>query len=402
MNRTARDKTLDRPKPVERIELSEGNSRRKLILVCVFLAIALAAFGYGISQMLRTEAGWTTIQVQGSSSLDCSRDFVFQYDFTGDRHASSDAKAMTRYYTELCQYAFIQFHPSRQWEEYRNVAYLNAHPNETVQVDPLLYRSLEAMEGTRYLYLGPVYEMARAMFYSASDEEAASYNPELDPAMKDFYRETAAFASDPDSVDVELLGNNQVCLKVSDRYLRFCEENGTRMFLDFAWMTNALIADYFADQLMASGYTSGCISSFDGFCRCLDSREILYSLNLYTWQDDHFALAGTADYRGPMSAAVLRDYPVSAEDTVHYYRSPDGSSFSIYLDPADAVNRSGIHEIYGLSENMTCAQLALAMAPVFISREADLSMLKAFDAQWITADGGTLQSTGEQMTETIR
>ncbi len=402
MNRTARDKTLDRPRPVERIELSEGNPRRKLILVCVLLAIALAAFGYGISQMLRTDAGWTTIEVRGSGSLDCSRDFVFQYDFTGDRHASSDAKAMTRYYTELCQYAFIQFHPSRLWEEYRNVAYLNAHPNETVEVDPLLYRSLEAMEGTRYLYLGPAYEMARSMFYSVSDEEAASYNPELEPALKDFYQQTAAFASDPESVNVELLGGNQVRLVVSDAYLRFCEENETRLFLDFAWMTNALIADYFAEQLTASGYTAGCISSFDGFCRCLDGRGTLYSLNLYAWQKDHFVLAGTADYNGPMSAAVLRDYPVSAEDSVHYYQSPDGSCFSIYLDPSDGASRSGIHEIYGLSDSMTCTQLALAMAPVFISREADLRALETYDAQWLTAGSETVQSLGKQMTEAIR
>ena len=96
MKRTARDKTQDRPRPVERIELSEGNSRRKLILLCALLVISALAFGYALYHLLTPERGWTVIQVQESNTPHVGGDFVLQYDLTDAQYPAQTKRALPR------------------------------------------------------------------------------------------------------------------------------------------------------------------------------------------------------------------------------------------------------------------------------------------------------------------
>ena len=60
-------------------------------------------------------------------------------------------------------------------EEFHNLRYINAHPNEDVTVDAALYAALELLEGsgTRYHYLAALYEQYYSLFNSATDAEAA-------------------------------------------------------------------------------------------------------------------------------------------------------------------------------------------------------------------------------------
>ena len=383
MRRTARDRTKDQPKPVERIELSEGHPRRKLILVCVLVLIAAAAFAYGVHQLLTVDSGWQTVQVTKSDAPDCSGDFVFQYDLSGSATPTADFKAVTLIYAELTKDGYALFHPTQEQAGIVNVAYLNAHPNEEVTVEPLLYESFRAMAGTRYLYLGPVYAMHQALCFSADDEEAAQYDPDRNPEIAAFYRDVAAYAADPAAIELELLGENRVRLNVSEEYLRYGEENGVEAYIDFGWLTNAFLIDAFAERLTAEGYTAGCISSYDGFIRCLDRRQTVYSLNLFVRQGNTVSKPGRMDYTGPRSLVVLRDYPMNSQDTGRYYEASDGRLLTCYIDPADGQSKSALHELYAYAETASCAQLALAMAPAYLADRFDAAALEA-----ITEAGG--------------
>ena len=63
---------------------------------------------------------------------------------------------------------------------------MNAHPGETVTLDPFLYDALtQAVEaGDRHIFLGPVYEEYDRVFLAESDAEAARYDPTLDETQR--------------------------------------------------------------------------------------------------------------------------------------------------------------------------------------------------------------------------
>ena len=75
----------------------------------------------------------------------------------------------------------------------------------------------------------------------------------------------AAFTQNPDDISLELPGENQVCLHVSDAYQAYAAEMGYTAYLDFFWMKNAFLIDYLADTIRGEGYQLGIISSKDGF-----------------------------------------------------------------------------------------------------------------------------------------
>ena len=84
-------------------------------------------------------------------------------------------------------------------------------------------------------------------------------------------------------------------------------------------MKNAFIADYLADTLEAEGFTSGYLSSYDGFTRNLDRRRNEYAFNLFDRQGSDVNLPAKMRYTAPLSIVFLRDYPMGEQDKWHYY-----------------------------------------------------------------------------------
>lgn len=78
--------------------------------------------------------------------------------------------------------------------------------------------------GTRYHYLTPLYAQYYALFNSLSDDEAAQYDPRLDPCPGESFADAAAFA----------------------------EANNIDTFVDLVCMRTTFI-DYIADKLTDAG-----------------------------------------------------------------------------------------------------------------------------------------------------
>ena len=136
MNREARDK---RPnlRPVEKIELSEKNLLVRLILVLVLITVAGVAIYFGVNGLLAGNAGWTEIDASSSSQTNCSDEFVFQYEVgTGEKSASVEKKALIQIYSQATETAYQLFQESARFDDVHNVAYINQHPNEEIEVDP--------------------------------------------------------------------------------------------------------------------------------------------------------------------------------------------------------------------------------------------------------------------------
>lgn len=373
LGRSARDK---RPqvKPVQKIELSGEKTGLRAIAAVVFLLIGVGALVYAVDQMFTIEPGWQTIQAGAADGPTCGDEFVFLYEVgVSGRSAREESREATRLYTEACRKAYQMFHASERFEDMVSLKELSGRPNEVLAVDRALYQAFEAVQeaGDRTVYLGPVYARYNDLFLCQDDVQLVDFDPRLSEEVAEEYAAIAAYAEDPYSIDVELLEDSRVCLRVSEDYLAYAQREGIDRFLDFGWMRNAFVADYLAETMMEAGFTCGTISSHDGFARCLDNREGSYALPLLDWLEDRPIEAGTLEYQGPMSLVSLRGFPAAEGDEYRYYRLKNGEVRTLYLDPYDSglckLGSDSVGSVVCYSPARGCAELAMGVGQAYIS-----------------------------------
>lgn len=373
MGRTARDwRDRPHPKPVERIELNKEHAGWRLLAAGVLLVFGAAMLTYSFMQVLSPKGtkGWVSIEADSGAGASVAGEFSFFYrPGSGELSYAADQKGVTSLYTRLCREAFQLFHSREAFEDVTNIYAINRRPNEELEVAPELYEAFAVMErsGSRMLYLGPLYERYNGLFSCEDDSQLADFDPRLSPEVAQEYREYAAFANDPRSVRVELLGENRIRLFVSQEYLEYAGREDVESFIDFAWMRNAFIADCLARELIAQGYTRGVLASYDGFIRCLDESGEEYSLSLYDQKDGTVYTAAIMGYQGPKSIVSLRNYPVNALDQMRFYRLSTGEVRTPYVDTADALCKSSVDSLVCYSREEGCAQVLLEMIPVYIA-----------------------------------
>lgn len=381
------------------IELPSSKLTLRLVLVIALIVLAVASFAFGINSLLSTDPGLAEITVL-SGEMNAGSSFTFYYYLGYDGADATDERREVRsVYTEAATDALKLFDAGIESEN--GLYSVSREPNEDVTVDAALYSALQELEnsGTRYHYLAPLYAQYGALMNSASDDEAAQYDPRLDAAQGEFFAEAAAFASDSEAVNIELLGGNKVRLNVSDEYLAFAGANGIDAFVDLAWMRNAFIADYIAERLTDAGYTRGAIISDDGFMRCLDTETgTEYSFNFAHRDGSTVTNLATLHFSGSVSIAYLHDYPLEGSDGGNYYQYSDGQLRSAYLDPGDGLDRCCVPELCGYSFNTGCAGLALRLAPVFIADTFNVDQLEMLENEGISVyytEEGALCSTSD-------
>ncbi|MCD7750220.1 MAG: hypothetical protein LUI10_00505 [Lachnospiraceae bacterium] len=395
-------KDRSQSRPVQTVEVSEKFIGLRITLLVLLIVAAIASFGYGINAWISVEPGWQTISVT-STSQNCGEYFTLLYNLgAGETGATSERRALIQLYNELCVTAYEVFNSDEEMEDCYNVCYINQHPNEIIEVDDALYEAFSLLNesGTRYLYLADAYSVYFSLFYAETDEEAAEYDPALNAEMGDFYLTLADYICDENHISVELLGNNQICLRVSDEYLAFAEENGLEKLIDFGWMKNAFIIDYLADSLIENGYTRGNISSVEGFARGLETEtETEFYFTMYHRDGLEIAEAADIIYAGNMSCVYLHDYPLTDDDLQNrYYVYLDGEIRSLMIDPQDGLSKAAVAEIVACSAETGCADLALKAAGAFIADTFDADVLEALMAEGIVScyyADGEVQYVGE-------
>lgn len=379
MGRSARDRRPQQPRPVQRIQLPEGDTTKRMIAVLVLIALGVGFLTYGVSQLVSHSAGWTQIEAKTSSEMNCTSEFVLQYDLgKGETSATVEYKRLSALYTEAATRAYQTYHATELFEGCRNLAYLNRHPNEAVTVEEPLYAALEAVvdSGSRLLFLGPVYEQYDALFGCVYDYEAENFDPLLDADVKAYVDAAAAFAADPDAVSLELLGDGQVRLNVSEKYLCFAEENETAALLDFFWLKNAFIADDLAQALKEAGYTRGVLSSYDGFSRRLGSEED-YSFNIYDRVGEATYPAAVMRCGDADAIVYLRGYARNELDTLHYYTYAAGEVRTPYIALRDGLSHAAVNDLTAYASDQSCRQIALALAEIYLADSLDETALLA-------------------------
>ena len=374
MNRTARD-NRDRytslAKPVEKVELSEKHPKLKIFMVVLLAVVGAGFLSYAFVSFLNKDEGWSEIQASTSSELNCSEDFVFQYNLSD----GTIYKELQLVYTDACVKAYKLFNIDEENNDFKNVSYINAHPNEKIVVDEVLYNAFEKLNkyGDRSIYLGPVYDYYDNVFYCQNETELMDYDPYLNEDVASEFEAISEYAADENQISIELLGDNTIKLQVSEDYLQFAKANHLSNYIDFYWMKNAFIIDYIADTMVKMGYVNGIISSTDGYARALGSTEDGYAYNLYNLKGDTVYVVGTCNYNSARSTVSYRSYGISNEDEYRFHDMPDGTTRTKYLSLENGLNKSSLSELVVYSDSLNCSDVMLATKDYFIADEFDKS-----------------------------
>lgn len=371
MSRRSGKRDLPQLERVEKIELSDKNIGWRIGFFILFVIIAAGAFASCVNSFFSKESGWYQIETGSTEETHCGNEFVFMYNLGAGGNATKENKALSILYTDACVMAHKLFHNKELFEGVNNICYINQHPNEIIEVDAGLYKAFSVIDAydNRNLYLAPVYNQYDEIFLCEDDSQLVYFDPLLNEEVAADYAELAAFANNAEMVDLQLLGDNKICLYVSEEYLTYAEENYITDFIDFFWMKNAFVTDYIAEIMIENGYTHGTISSYDGFIRVMDSSDSSFSFNIYNRVNETVYQAAIMQYEGPRSLVYFRDYLMNDMDWQHYYVLDSGEVRTSYVDTADGVAKTAIDSFYAYSSDLSCAEVLMQILPVYVAEE---------------------------------
>lgn len=360
-------------KPVEQIEVSDKNVKKRVIAMIIFLAIGVTALGFFVNSLLSTEPGWAQIETN-TAVASCGEDFIFNYYLGGgDESATNEKKQIAALYSSVCLKVYKLFDRYNGYDGVNNIYYINTHVGEIVKVDKILYKAFELLEknGSRYLYFGPIYAEYANMYFSDGSLSSEDLDPYIDPQFAAIFAEMAAYANDPEAITLELLGDNKVRLNVSNQYLSYAEENGIEVFIDFFRAKNAFVIDCIADTMIENGFTYGSISSYDGYVRNLDASDNEYSLNLFDKNGDYIYNTATMTYKGRRAIVSLRSYPIGEKDSYDFHTRLDGKIITPYIDES-GLYKAATDNVISYSSNLGCAEVLLGILPMYTADEFDV------------------------------
>ncbi len=368
--------------PLEQMELDKASKGRRIIAAVLFLILAAGSFAYGFHALVRGEKGWREIKTLGTDGPTSASDFVLMYDAgsSDEGSAQEDARSVTALYTQAALTCYRLFTPDERFDGLENVRSINEKPNQVLTVGEPLYSAIELLEknGLRQHYLGPIYAAYDQIGLSEDDVYARAIDPWLDAEA--YYGQIAAFAADPASVQLELLGDGKLRLAVSEEYLAFAGGNDIHRFIDFGWMKNAFIADYIAGQLAEGGYSRSILSSFDGFSRVLG--PVPSSVPLMALEDGQAVQKGIVELTGPVSTVSLRAFPSGGSTAAGFYRYQDGTVRTPYIC-MDGKDRAASGSLTAYSGELSCAEMLVRLLPLYLAESLDVFALDALDGMTV-------------------
>lgn len=383
MKRTAPDRTAYQPKPVERVELDEKNTKARITLVILAVVIAVIAFGYAIGSSTSVDHGWREIEADGAAGMNCSQDFQFNYYLGGSgMSAAAELKAITNLYTQATTTAYHAFNANELGQGTNNLFFLNRNVNTPIQVDPVLYQAFETVNSldSRYVFMAPVFAEYHSLFFCSEDWETAGFDPYQNEDIRQYVAQVAAFARSPEHVRIDLMGDHTLQLTVSDEYLAFAKENGIVNLVDFYWMKDAFIIDYLARVMEENGYNRGAISSYDGFVRCLSADQLGYSFHLYDLlEGSTVCKAARLNYTGCTSLVHLHSFPLNKEKELYFYQFDDGTVRTPHVDMADGLSKTALPALIGTSRTVGCAEMLLRLLPYYAADNLDAAGLRRLE-----------------------
>lgn len=378
-------------RPKTRLEVNDEHLTIRVVCVVVSITVAALAFGVALNSVFSTKTGWQQIEpVDHETGI--AQDFLLYYHIgQSDQSPRDELRAVSSGYSKAIDHAYRVLSNVEQ-EGYVNLKTLNSRPNTDITVDPLLYDAFAQVDatGSRLPYFAPLIEQYHSLFACGDDAQAAYFDPERSETAAQFAGEIAAFANDPEAVQVRLQPDYTLRLEVSQEYLDYARENEVDSFVDFGILLNAFLCDAVANTLEEQGCVNGYITSFDGFTRAMCTDE--FGLNVLDLVQGQACQLGTVLYNTPGAIVSCRSFPVLEKDAVNYYSYSDGSICAPYLNDRGLL-RTACASLNTFSGELSTAQLALRTLAAYAGEDEGFSSLE--DLSWVAGSNQQILLHGD-------
>ncbi len=380
--------------PKIKLELREGHYTLRFVCMCVALVVAVMAFAVVLNSSTQVEPGWQQIVPQDSAAP-AAQELLLCYNLgQTEQKPSQELKALAESYAELLDEGYRMLSNTEQ-EFCVNLHTLNQQPNTALTVDDILYGALETLEASdsRLIYFAPLMDQYYGLFASTYDHEAEEFDPAYSEEAADFAREIAAFATDPDAIQLKLLPQNTVRLEVSPEYLAYAREHQVDSFLDFGLVLNAFLCDVVADGLREQGFVNGYVTSFDGYTRAICTDE--FGLNIYDRVEGQPRRLGTVLYHTPGAVVSCRAFPILEGDVVNYFTYSDGTVRAPYLNDRGELHCAAA-SLNTFSSTLSAGALALRTLAAYAGEDPAFPGLE--DLSWAAGENQQIILHGDAFT----
>ena len=271
-------------------DISTKHLTLRIILFALAVAVAVAAFVYGIKKLGGNEAGWSVISARADG--DAPRYAVnvrLMYDLEGKSRSIRELKnEIADAYSTALGRLYKLLDAEKDYPGYEgNLADLNKRYNRDVtlpqELFDILYDALERTgRGEGYsIYAAPLYAEWERIAYAA---DAADFDPRADAGMAERLQAIAAQCSDRENCRLEIVDRDAcvVRLHVADAYLDFLSEYELpRILLDLNALHDAYLLRGVAAALEERGFSSGFLYTTGGMTLSLsghmDGDYVIYS-----------------------------------------------------------------------------------------------------------------------------
>lgn len=334
----------------------------RLLLFVSFFTIAILSLTFGIVSLFKGDTGYQIITTGNDENSFMDDELVLNY-YIGNNN-ENELKEITKLYSDLVSYSYKLLDSEILYDDIFNIAYINNHLSEEIEIDSILYNSFKMIKEYDLLfilYLGPLYYETTGIIYNSSSLDLFSplYNNEVNKYFNDIIHYV-----NNNSIELVLLDNNKIKLVINNDYLDYIKNNNVKNIISFGWIKNAIMVDYIANNLMSKGYIYGILSSVDGYTRILDStNEYNYSIIDY---DKRSYICATIKYNNSYSIVNLRNYIYLAEDYYRILYINEEEIYSYYLDSNGKYLKEN-RNIINYSLYYSCLEISLNMFDLFFN-----------------------------------
>lgn len=300
------------------------NEKLKTILIIaglvVFAVVSVYALFAFIMRAAHRDPGYYRLEAEKNDEAPLyAGNFAFEHYFEGESIEIKYAvDACSQKYSGLLARIFKLTDAKNLYDGCKNIAYINAHPGEEVEIEKELFSILSS--AAELTARGEFNMLAGALQSTWSDIIYSNAPQEFDPMLNEVQRNRIAAAvkcaGDPNFFKFEIVdeASRRVRISVSEQGAAFMHENDFEpLVLDLGFLRDAFIIDTVCALMEAEGYDNGYMSSVNGASRALKSMGEGHEYVAYGMADGEAAQAYSLPMLPSSSCCALRAFGMEGE-----------------------------------------------------------------------------------------
>lgn len=296
------------------------------------LLVAVGAFSFGVLGIGHKEEGYHDLTAStDQDALLYNSGIHATFLFRGSSSTIKLAIAgADKAYSEALKTGYKLLDPKVEYAGYVNLATLNHHPNEDIQVSPQLFAILtdayaKTLEQRGYsIFAGPLYaEWESILILTEPEDFDPLVNEEERTRLEELRRRTGDLSQfrlvvvDADACIVRL--------EVSADYLAFLEDYELEAtVIDLNLMREAYLLEMTGRTLAEQGYTEGYLSTDSGLILSLSGQKS-GKYCIYGYADGAPIQAATADVKPGTAYCLFQAFSLTEGENAFYVLEKDGT-----------------------------------------------------------------------------